>query len=171
MKPHLKNPSATASRRIDEWCNVCKILRAISNPEQVSVVSWRLSRTLVPEGLDGNIRWIISKAILVIKGVKNLLWNCPHMNVTRPYWWQVKTGSGNGFVGSDNKPLLETMLTVFYVCIWPQTAAMSWYWGFYYQQRFSEIRVWITTDIVFYGVHSPIHTPTPTRVWLDHWWH
>ena len=27
-----------------------------------------------------------------------LLWNCPQMNVTtRPYWWQVNIGSGNGW--------------------------------------------------------------------------
>ena len=33
------------------------------------------------------------------------------MNTTRPYWWQVNIGLGNGLVPSDNKPLPEPMLT------------------------------------------------------------
>ena len=33
------------------------------------------------------------------------------MNATRPYWWWVNIGSGNGLVPSDNKPLPEPMLT------------------------------------------------------------
>ena len=33
------------------------------------------------------------------------------MNATRPYWWLVNIGSGNGLVPSGNKPLPEPMLT------------------------------------------------------------
>ena len=37
------------------------------------------------------------------------------MNATRPYWWKVNIGSGNGLVPSGNKPLPEPMLTQIYV--------------------------------------------------------
>ena len=47
--------------------------------------------------------------------LQHLLWNCPKMNGHRPYWWQVNTGSSNGWVPSGNKPLSEPMLTQFYV--------------------------------------------------------
>ena len=33
------------------------------------------------------------------------------MNATRPYWWEVNIGSGNGLVQSGNQPLSEPMLT------------------------------------------------------------
>ena len=29
-----------------------------------------------------------------------VLWNCPHVNATRPQWWLVSIGSGNGLVPS-----------------------------------------------------------------------
>ena len=41
-------------------------------------------------------------------------WNCPHMNATRPHWWLVNIGSGNGLVPIGTKPLPEPMLTKFY---------------------------------------------------------
>ena len=50
--------------------------------------------------------------------LKYLLWNCPHMDATGPYWWWVNIGSGNGLVPSGNKPLPEPMLTQFSVAIW-----------------------------------------------------
>ena len=37
------------------------------------------------------------------------------MNATRPYWWSVNIGSGNGLVPSGNKPLPEPMLTKIFV--------------------------------------------------------
>ena len=33
-----------------------------------------------------------------------LLWNFPHVIVTRPHWWSVNIGSGNGLVPSGNNP-------------------------------------------------------------------
>ena len=39
-----------------------------------------------------------------------LLWNCPQMNNNGPYWCYVNSGSGNGLVPSDNKPLPEPIL-------------------------------------------------------------
>ena len=55
-----------------------------------------------------------------IKGryLEHLLWNCLQLNATRPHWWLVNTGSGDGLVPSGNKPLPETMLTQIYVTIW-----------------------------------------------------
>ena len=47
--------------------------------------------------------------------LRYLLWNCPQMNVARPYWWEVNIGSDNGLVPSGNKPLPESMLTQIYV--------------------------------------------------------
>ena len=43
--------------------------------------------------------------------LRNLLWNCPNMNVTGLNWWSVNIGSGNGLVPSGNKPWPEPMLT------------------------------------------------------------
>ena len=42
----------------------------------------------------------------------------PQVNATRPYWWLVNIGSGNGLVPSGNKPLSEPMLTQIYVAKW-----------------------------------------------------
>ena len=47
--------------------------------------------------------------------LRYLLWNCPQKNVTRPYWWYVNIGSGNGLVPPGNKPLPEPILTQFSV--------------------------------------------------------
>ena len=57
--------------------------------------------------------------------LRYLLRNCPQMNATRPYWWRVNTGSGNGLVPSGNKPLPELMLTQVYVAKWRHQASMS----------------------------------------------
>ena len=58
---------------------------------------------------------VIFKLIFSGWQLGNFLRNCPQMNVTGPYWWQVNIGSGNGLVASGNKPLLELMLTQIYV--------------------------------------------------------
>ena len=50
--------------------------------------------------------------------LRNLLWNCPSMNVTGLNWCSVNIGSGNGLVPSGNKPLPEPMLTQTYAAIW-----------------------------------------------------
>ena len=55
----------------------------------------------------------------------HLLWNYFQMNATRPHWWSVNTGSGNGLVLSGNKPLPEPMLTQFCVTIWCHQATMK----------------------------------------------
>ena len=47
------------------------------------------------------------------------------MNATRPYWWWVNIGLGNGLVSSGNKPLPEPMLTQFFVAKWYHQASMS----------------------------------------------
>ena len=40
---------------------------------------------------------------------EHFLWECPQVNVTRPHWWLVNIGSGNGLVLSGTKPLLGPM--------------------------------------------------------------
>ena len=52
--------------------------------------------------------------------LRYLLWNRPQMNSTRPYWWLVNIGSGNGVVPSGTKPLPEKNLTEISVGIWRQ---------------------------------------------------
>ena len=46
------------------------------------------------------------------------------MNVTRPYWWLVNIGLGNGSVPSGNKPLPEPMLPLIYVVKWRNQASV-----------------------------------------------
>ena len=36
---------------------------------------------------------------------------CPQVNATRPHWWLVNVGSGNGLVPLGNKPLPEPLMT------------------------------------------------------------
>ena len=50
--------------------------------------------------------------------IEYFMWNCPQVNATRPDWWQVNIGSGNGLVPSGKKPLPEPMLTQISVAIW-----------------------------------------------------
>ena len=50
---------------------------------------------------------------------------CPHVNATRPHWWFVNIGSGNGLVPWRTKTLLEPMLTQIYVAILYDTASLS----------------------------------------------
>ena len=54
-----------------------------------------------------------------------LLWNCPQINVTGPYWWYANNGSGNCLVPFGIKSLPEPMLTVIYVVTWLHSATMS----------------------------------------------
>ena len=42
-----------------------------------------------------------------------------------PYWWWINIDSGNDLVQSNNKPLLEAMLTQIYATIWRHGATMS----------------------------------------------
>ena len=50
--------------------------------------------------------------------LRYLLWNCPQIILTGPYWWKVNIGSGNGLVLPGNKPLHEPMLPQFCVATW-----------------------------------------------------
>ena len=75
--------------------------------------------------LNEILRHVIFKQILVIDGLRHLLWNCPHKNVIGLHWWLVNIGSGNGLVPSGNKSLTEPMLTQISVAIWRHWATMS----------------------------------------------
>ena len=48
----------------------------------------------------------------------HILWNWASVIATRPHWWTVNIGSGNGLVLSGNKRLPEPMLTQIFVTIW-----------------------------------------------------
>ena len=50
--------------------------------------------------------------------LENLMWNCSQVDATRPHWWWLNIGSGNGLVLSGTKPLPEPMLAKFYDAIW-----------------------------------------------------
>ena len=54
---------------------------------------------ILAEYFSSQLEWLMAE-ILAVK-----------LNVTRPYWWSVNIGSGNGLVPSGNKPLPEPMLT------------------------------------------------------------
>ena len=74
--------------------------------------------SLAPGKFEWNFRYLIFQIISVIDS-----WGISYelalmMNGTRPYWWKVNIGSGNGLVPSGNKPLLEPMLTQISVAIW-----------------------------------------------------
>ena len=45
----------------------------------------------------------------------SILWNCPHLNATRPHWWLVNIVSGNDFMSSGSNPLPDQMLTQIYI--------------------------------------------------------
>ena len=47
------------------------------------------------------------------------------MNATRPHWWLVNNGSGNGLLPDGTKPLPEPKLTIS-TTIWHHWATMTW---------------------------------------------
>ena len=57
----------------------------------------------------GNSKLVIFKHIWRIDIFSFSLWNCLQVNATRPHWWLVNIGSGNGLVPSGTKPLPELM--------------------------------------------------------------
>ena len=50
------------------------------------------------------------------------------MNATRPHWYLVNIGLGNGLVPSGNNPLPEPMLTQIYIVIWRHYAIYIKVW-------------------------------------------
>ena len=64
-----------------------------------------------------NLELVIFK--LISRYIVYFLWNCTHVNATRPHWRLVNVGSGNGLVLSGNKPLPDPTLTRVYVA-WPR---------------------------------------------------
>ena len=68
------------------------------------------------------------------------------MNITRPYWWLVNIGSGNGLVLSGNKPLPERILTqvIWHHIVPPDhNEFMSWSW--------CQVLTWINVDKESWG--------------------
>ena len=74
--------------------------------------------SLAPGKFEWNFSYVIFKHILVIDGLRHLLWNCHNMNVTGLHWRSVNIVSDNGLVPSGNKPLPEPMLTQISVAMW-----------------------------------------------------
>ena len=59
-------------------------------------------------------KYIILKRVLVIDLLKYFLRNQLQLYATRPVWWFIYTGSGDGLVSSGTKPSHEPVLTKFY---------------------------------------------------------
>ena len=77
--------------------------------------------------LEDMIIWSgISNFQTNIKGryLGHFLWNCPQVKATRPFWWLINIGSGNGLMPSGNKPLPEPMLSLMSATIWRHWATM-----------------------------------------------
>ena len=89
---------------------------------QICVTRPQWVNSFVPRRSGFNCKTAIFKLVLLNQS----FWLIPHMNVTRPYWWKFKTGSGDGLVPSGNKPLPGQMLTQIYVAIWGHWGTMSW---------------------------------------------
>ena len=81
-------------------------------------------RILIIDLLSATLRLIGPWEIWIFSDwwLRHLLWNCPDMNVTRPHWWSVNIGSGDGLVPSGKKPLPESMLTEISVAVWRHEA-------------------------------------------------
>ena len=50
--------------------------------------------------------------------LEHFQWNWPELSAKEPHWWQVNSGSGNGLLLSDNKPLPKPVLVQFYRPQW-----------------------------------------------------
>ena len=65
----------------------------------------------------------------------HLLWNCPQMDVNKPYWWRTNIGSSNDLALSGKKPLPEPMLTQIFDAICASLghnelrSGCYWCWG------------------------------------------
>ena len=84
------------------------------------------------------------------------LWNCPQMNATIPHRWWANTGSGKGFVPSDNRPLPEPMLTKF-------SDAIARRHGHVFRMALHNEGDWRmeTWQLARQGELSCLHTPIP----------
>ena len=51
--------------------------------------------SLAPGRCGCNLNWIIFK-LFSDRYLEHFLWNCPQVNTTRPHWWLVNIGAGNG---------------------------------------------------------------------------
>ena len=51
--------------------------------------------SLAPGRCGCNLNWIIFK-LFSDRYLEHFLWNCPQVNATRPHWWLVNIGAGNG---------------------------------------------------------------------------
>ena len=73
-----------------------------------------------PRGMHCNIELAISKLIsrMDIGYLEHNQVNCHQVNATKPHWWLVNIGSGNGLVASCSKPLPKPMLSKFYDTTW-----------------------------------------------------
>ena len=75
---------------------------------------WSLNLTHWPKG-DAVV---ISSNFHIKNLYLHFLWNYSCVNVTRPHWWLVNIGWGNGLVVSGNKPLTDPMVTQILVTIY-----------------------------------------------------
>ena len=62
-------------------------------------VSWYLN-SLAPGRCKCYLKFKIFETQMKVRYLEHFLWNCPHVNATRPHWWVVNIGAGNGLVPS-----------------------------------------------------------------------
>ena len=55
---------------------------------------------------------------LILRHLKHFLWNCFQFNATRPHWWLVSIGSGNGLVTQASSHCLNQC--------WPSSVMTQW---------------------------------------------
>ena len=57
--------------------------------------------------------------------INHLFFKCPQVYATKHFWWWVNTGSNNGLMPSDNKPLPEPTLTQVCISLWRHEATIG----------------------------------------------
>ena len=105
-----------------------------------------------------NRKLLIFKIISTKECLELFLWNCPHMNATRPHWWLVSISLDNGLVPSGTKPLPEPVLTKIFNAIRHQVMACCLMAPSYYLNQ-----CWlITNEMRSSGIHF-----TGILTWLN----
>ena len=84
-----------------------------------------------------NLKSIIFK-LIIQNSIFPIYCEITQVNATEPHQWEVNillwaVGSGNGFMLSNHKPLLEPMLIQIYVLTWHHWATMSWLYKWFIQ--------------------------------------
>ena len=97
-----------------KWCMLPSIFKSefcpLCRTEMISCInpSWLVYKKYLSSHEQTSVHDLYFEHFL-------LTW--PHLNATRPQWWLVNIGSGNGLLSSGNKPLPDPKVTQIYVAI------------------------------------------------------